>query len=49
LLFGTQEQAPALHIIAAALADLTIVNQKSEIKDEHDSYSPWKTMNGFRN
>jgi acetyl-CoA carboxylase biotin carboxylase subunit len=50
LSFGMQEQASALHIIAAALADLTITNRKSEIVDrnESDPYSPWKAVNGFR-
>ncbi len=49
LLSAMQEQAPALHIIAAALADLTIVNRKSEIVNEPDPYSLWKSSNGFRN
>jgi acetyl-CoA carboxylase biotin carboxylase subunit len=50
LLSITQEQAPALHIIAAALADLTIVNPKSKIanSNEPDPYSPWKVTSGFR-
>ena len=45
-----QELAPALHIIAAALADLTITNPKSTIanSNEPDPYSPWKNPNGFR-
>jgi acetyl-CoA carboxylase biotin carboxylase subunit len=48
--FDTQEQAPALHIIAAALADLTIVNRQSEIanRSESDPYSPWKVASRFR-
>ena len=38
-------------LIAAAIADLVIVNRKSEIvnQNESDPYSPWKQMNGFRN
>ncbi len=49
-LFEMQEQASALHIIAAALADLTITNRQSQIvnQDEPDPYSPWKAGNGFR-
>ncbi|HEX6034996.1 MAG TPA: hypothetical protein VFY83_11195, partial [Anaerolineales bacterium] len=50
LLTTKQEQAPTLHILAAALADLTIVNQKSSVDhpDEPNPYSPWKNPNGFR-
>ena len=48
LSFNTQEQAPALHIIAASLADLTIINRKSETVNEHEPYSPWKAASGFR-
>jgi acetyl/propionyl-CoA carboxylase alpha subunit len=49
--FEKQEQAPALHTIVAALADLTLVNRKSSIvnSNEPDPYSPWKTPSGFRN
>ncbi|MDQ3005947.1 MAG: ATP-grasp domain-containing protein, partial [Chloroflexota bacterium] len=38
-------------LIAAALADLTIVNRKPEIENpnEPDPYSPWKNPSGFRN
>ncbi len=36
-------------LVAAALADLTIANRKSEIVNEHDPYSPWKNPSGFRN
>jgi len=38
-------------LVAAALADLTILNRKSEIanQNEHDPYSPWKVASGFRN
>lgn len=36
-------------LIAASLADLTIPNQQSEIKNEVDPYSPWKVASGFRN
>jgi len=46
----SQEQAPSIHIIAAALADLTIVNRQSKIvnSNEPDPYSPWKNPSGFR-
>jgi acetyl/propionyl-CoA carboxylase alpha subunit len=46
----TPEGRPALHIIAAALADLTIVHHPSSIVNgnEPDPYSPWKNPNGFR-
>ena len=39
-----------LPLIAAALADLGIGNQRSKVEDpfEPDPYSPWKTANGFR-
>ena len=45
-----QEHRPALHILAAALADLTVVNHKPEIENQNepDPYSPWKTASGFR-
>ena len=36
-------------LIAASLADLTIVNRPSSIVNEHDPFSPWKNPNGFRN
>ena len=38
-------------LISAALADLTIVNRQSSIKNptESDPYSPWKNPSGFRN
>jgi hypothetical protein len=39
---------PALHILAAALAELTIVNRKSEVVNRNDPYSPWKNPGGFR-
>jgi acetyl-CoA carboxylase biotin carboxylase subunit len=50
LSFDMREQASAFHIIAAALADLTITNRQSRIvnQDEPDPYSPWKVGNGFR-
>ncbi|HEX5840117.1 MAG TPA: acetyl-CoA carboxylase biotin carboxylase subunit [Anaerolineales bacterium] len=43
-----QAQTPTLHVLAAALSDLTIGNQKSEIKNEPDPHSPWKVASGFR-
>jgi acetyl-CoA carboxylase biotin carboxylase subunit len=50
LLPSMQQQASALHIIAAALAGLTTVNRQSSIqnRNEPDLYSPWKNPNGFR-
>jgi len=38
-------------LVAASLADLAIVNPKSEIgnSNEADPYSPWKVASGFRN
>ncbi|MBI4762385.1 MAG: acetyl-CoA carboxylase biotin carboxylase subunit [Chloroflexota bacterium] len=38
-------------LVAAALADFTIVNRQSKIenRNEHDPYSPWKNPSGFRN
>jgi acetyl-CoA carboxylase biotin carboxylase subunit len=50
LLPQNRQQAAGLHILAAALADLTIVNRQSSIvnQNEPDPYSPWKTASGFR-
>jgi acetyl-CoA carboxylase biotin carboxylase subunit len=49
LLSFAREQAPSLQsLIAAALADLTIANRKSEIVNGNDPYSPWKNPSGFR-
>ncbi|HEU0291869.1 MAG TPA: acetyl-CoA carboxylase biotin carboxylase subunit [Anaerolineales bacterium] len=51
LLSNMREQAPALQsLIAAALADLTIVNRQSSIvnRNEPDPFSPWKARSGFR-
>jgi 3-methylcrotonyl-CoA carboxylase alpha subunit len=50
-LLETQEKPTTLHFIAAALADLTIANRKSEIVNQNDPdpYSPWKIASGFRN
>ena len=50
LLSKTQEQAPSLHLIAAALADFTGINHKTEAvnANEPDPYSPWKAASGFR-
>ncbi|MEO8356101.1 MAG: hypothetical protein ABI621_09310 [Chloroflexota bacterium] len=36
-------------LIAASLADLTIVNRQSKIENEVDPFSPWKVASGFRN
>jgi acetyl/propionyl-CoA carboxylase alpha subunit len=50
LLPNMKEQAPSLHMIAAALADLTTVTRQPSIvnRDEPDPYSPWKAASGFR-
>jgi len=51
LLLENRQQAVGLqNLIAAALADLTIVNHKSEIvnRNDPDPYSPWKNPGGFR-
>jgi acetyl-CoA carboxylase biotin carboxylase subunit len=51
LLPENRQQAVGLQsLIAAALADLTIGNRKSEIanRNEPDPYSPWKNPSGFR-
>jgi acetyl-CoA carboxylase biotin carboxylase subunit len=50
-LLENQQEATTLHIIAAALAELTTANRKSEIVNQNDPdpYSPWKTSSGFRN
>lgn len=46
-----QEQAPALHMIAAVLTDVVFATAKSQsaISNETDPYSPWKQMSNFRN
>ena len=41
-------EAPFEALMAAALAELTIQNPKSETTNEHDPYSPWKAASGFR-
>ena len=43
-------EVPIEALIAAALADVTIGNQKSKIENPHepDPFSPWKSGNGFR-
>jgi 3-methylcrotonyl-CoA carboxylase alpha subunit len=51
LLSNMREQAPALQsLIAAALADLTMINRKAETVNQNgpDPYSPWKNPSGFR-
>ncbi len=41
-------EVPFEALMAAALAELTIQNPKSETTNEHDPYSPWKAASGFR-
>ncbi len=50
LLLEHQQQAIGLHIIAAALADLTVVHRppSTVASNEPDPYSPWKQATGFR-
>ena len=49
-LMDNQQQAAGLHIIATALADLTIVHRppSSVPSNEPDPYSPWKLATRFR-
>jgi len=50
--FNWQPSEPSTDaLIAAAIADSTISNQKSQIvnSNEPDPFSPWKNPNGFRN
>jgi acetyl-CoA carboxylase biotin carboxylase subunit len=51
LLSTVQGQVPPLHLLAAALADLTIVHGQSSIVNQNDPdpHSPWKVASGFRN
>jgi acetyl-CoA carboxylase biotin carboxylase subunit len=46
----SQELAPALHMIAAALADVVFAGAKSQpaVSNETDPFSPWKQTNNFR-
>jgi acetyl-CoA carboxylase biotin carboxylase subunit len=46
-----QQAVRVQSLIAAALADVAIVNRQSKIvnRNEHDPYSPWKKPSGFRN
>ena len=46
----TPQVRPQVHILAAALADLTLLSQESkdENPDEPDPHSPWKIPSGFR-
>ena len=46
----TGTRAVELHIVAAALADLIMVNRPTSVvqSNEPDPYSPWKAANGFR-
>jgi len=54
LLPENQQRIVGLHLLAAALADMTIANRqyststKSKIENEIDPYSPWKAATGFR-
>jgi acetyl/propionyl-CoA carboxylase alpha subunit len=43
-------QAPSLHLIAAALADLTTAGRQPKSENQHDPdrYSPWNMASGFR-
>ena len=49
-LLPENQQPPIPHILAAALADLTIGERKPEVENtnEPDPYSPWKVTSGFR-
>jgi acetyl-CoA carboxylase biotin carboxylase subunit len=49
-LVENEQQTPSLHLIAAALADLTIANRSSSIdnRNDPDPYSPWNIASGFR-
>jgi acetyl/propionyl-CoA carboxylase alpha subunit len=49
-LMNNQQQAAGLHIIAAALADITMVDGPSSTvtSTEPDPYSPWKQATSFR-
>ena len=49
-LLPENQQPPIPHILAAALADLTISERKPEAAhtNEPDPYSPWKVTSGFR-
>jgi acetyl/propionyl-CoA carboxylase alpha subunit len=50
LLQDRQPPAPLVHVIAAALADLTVASRESTTAntDDPDPYSPWKSASGFR-
>jgi len=54
LLPENQQRIVGLHLLAAALADMTIANRQyststmSKIENEIDPYSPWKAATGFR-
>ena len=49
-LLPANQGAPTLHIIAAAIADLTIATRPGSFENpgDPDAYSPWKAANGFR-
>ncbi|MBC7877383.1 MAG: acetyl-CoA carboxylase biotin carboxylase subunit [Anaerolineales bacterium] len=51
LLLENRQQAVGLHMIAAALADLTFASSNSQpaVSNETDPFSPWKHMNNYRN
>ena len=50
LLPWSEEQAPAPHIIAAALADMVFPGAKSQpaVSSETDPFSPWKRADNYR-
>ena len=49
-LLENEQQLPSLHLIAAALADLTTAGRQSKSENQNDSdpYSPWNLASGFR-
>jgi acetyl-CoA carboxylase biotin carboxylase subunit len=46
-----QEPAPALHMIAAALADVALAGPRSQraVSNETDPFNPWKQTGSYRN
>jgi 3-methylcrotonyl-CoA carboxylase alpha subunit len=47
----SQGQAPALHMIAAALADVVLASRgaQSAVSNETDPFSPWRQTSNYRN